>query len=337
MPANYPAAVYDPRTKTNKSGVVYNPALSDVGFAEDVSKLDDEVVAIQNSVGILNGIVLDVLAKSYYSEDNLPLWNAPASLIDWNIQNVAPYRMPPCTVKKITVALSEAIPAGITLNFYTQKDGVDIHAALPITSASPLSQDIVLDSAFAGGEGLKYYITTDNEDTPIDITITITLTVDRVGFLFHMAYHKVVEDLLKPFDTIEVVDDAGHSYNNSTVLSSNSVLQIDYEANSFYEFYALINVKTAVAPQYKYQLTHDANAVLAFRAEPDVITVNEKVGNTPYEILAVSGTHTLLLLHGVLSTGETGGTLIFQSAQKTSNAAYCGEKERSLMRLRKIG
>lgn len=46
--ADFPSSIYSPRTKTNRPGVVYDPLKTTVGFAEDVSKLDAEVVAIEN-------------------------------------------------------------------------------------------------------------------------------------------------------------------------------------------------------------------------------------------------------------------------------------------------
>lgn len=47
----YPGGVYSPRTKENKSGVVYDADKETVGFAEDITKLDDEVVAIETELG----------------------------------------------------------------------------------------------------------------------------------------------------------------------------------------------------------------------------------------------------------------------------------------------
>jgi len=47
----YPSAVYNPRTKANKNGVVYEAEKETVGFAEDITKLDDEVVAIETELG----------------------------------------------------------------------------------------------------------------------------------------------------------------------------------------------------------------------------------------------------------------------------------------------
>ena len=52
--ADFPTGVYSPRTKENKSGVVYTPAKTTIGYAEDTTKLDDEVVAIETE---LNGAI----------------------------------------------------------------------------------------------------------------------------------------------------------------------------------------------------------------------------------------------------------------------------------------
>lgn len=51
MPAQYPDAIYEPREKQNRPGVIYEPERKTVGFVEDVTKLDDEVVAIENELG----------------------------------------------------------------------------------------------------------------------------------------------------------------------------------------------------------------------------------------------------------------------------------------------
>ena len=46
--ADFPGGVYSPRTKQNKKGIEYDAGKTEIGFAEDVTKLDDEVVAIEN-------------------------------------------------------------------------------------------------------------------------------------------------------------------------------------------------------------------------------------------------------------------------------------------------
>ena len=48
--ADFPSGVYSPRTKENKAGVVYDPTKKTIGYVEDVSKLDDEVVAIESEL-----------------------------------------------------------------------------------------------------------------------------------------------------------------------------------------------------------------------------------------------------------------------------------------------
>lgn len=49
--ATYPGGVYSPRTKENRSGVVYDALKTKNIYAEDVKKLDDEVVAIETLIG----------------------------------------------------------------------------------------------------------------------------------------------------------------------------------------------------------------------------------------------------------------------------------------------
>ena len=52
--ANFPNSVYSPRTKENKAGIEYDVDKKSIGYAEDVTKLDDEVVALETE---LNGAV----------------------------------------------------------------------------------------------------------------------------------------------------------------------------------------------------------------------------------------------------------------------------------------
>ena len=48
--ADYPVSVYVPRTKENKAGIVYDASKKTVGFAEDITKLDAEVVAVETDL-----------------------------------------------------------------------------------------------------------------------------------------------------------------------------------------------------------------------------------------------------------------------------------------------
>lgn len=50
--ADYPSATYSPRTKENRSGVVYDANKKTVLFVEDIQKLDAEVVALETFLRI---------------------------------------------------------------------------------------------------------------------------------------------------------------------------------------------------------------------------------------------------------------------------------------------
>lgn len=54
--ADYPNSIYSPRTKENKSGVTYDETKTTILFAEDISKLDVEVVALETFLRIPTSI-----------------------------------------------------------------------------------------------------------------------------------------------------------------------------------------------------------------------------------------------------------------------------------------
>jgi hypothetical protein len=51
MTAEFPDAIYSPRTKANRPGVIYTPTKTTVSYAEDIQKLDAEVVSIETELG----------------------------------------------------------------------------------------------------------------------------------------------------------------------------------------------------------------------------------------------------------------------------------------------
>ena len=62
--ADYPGGIYSPRTRTNKSGVVYNANKKTTLFAEDLEKGDDEIIAIETELGANpKGAKADVAAR----------------------------------------------------------------------------------------------------------------------------------------------------------------------------------------------------------------------------------------------------------------------------------
>ena len=95
--ATYPSGVYDPRTKKNKDGIVYDEAKNKVLFAEDLINLDNEVVAIEQS--LLNQLLTNLLPNSALLE-----WTG--SIPDWWWGENA-------TLEKIRGAFSDALKGGI--------------------------------------------------------------------------------------------------------------------------------------------------------------------------------------------------------------------------------
>lgn len=70
--ASYPTATYTPRTKENRTGVVYDANKTKVVYAEDITKLDDEVVAIENELGVEpKGTDADVTARLDRMQDEI--------------------------------------------------------------------------------------------------------------------------------------------------------------------------------------------------------------------------------------------------------------------------
>lgn len=49
---DFPTSIYSPRTKENALGVIYDALKTRVGFAEDVTKLDAEVVSLETILGL---------------------------------------------------------------------------------------------------------------------------------------------------------------------------------------------------------------------------------------------------------------------------------------------
>jgi len=62
--ATYPGGIYAPRTRANKSGVVYDKDKKTTLFAEDFEKGDDEIIAIETELGVNpKGAKTDVAAR----------------------------------------------------------------------------------------------------------------------------------------------------------------------------------------------------------------------------------------------------------------------------------
>lgn len=84
--ADYPGAIYSPRTKENKPGVVYTPAKKTIGYAEDVVKLDAEVVAIEERLGINFQKGYSSKARAYRSGTHQAFPNATWTKVQLNTE-----------------------------------------------------------------------------------------------------------------------------------------------------------------------------------------------------------------------------------------------------------
>ena len=70
--SSYPSAIYSPREKENKSGVVYDVNKKTVLFADDLINDDDEIVAIETELGTnVKGGFADLKARIVALEQRL--------------------------------------------------------------------------------------------------------------------------------------------------------------------------------------------------------------------------------------------------------------------------
>jgi len=86
---NYPDSIYEPRVKENRVKIEYDPNKKTVGFVEDVTKLDDEVVAIEGELGIKPFEVIE------YTDDHSLLLENYKKLIDMNKATAVNLTVPP--------------------------------------------------------------------------------------------------------------------------------------------------------------------------------------------------------------------------------------------------
>jgi len=76
--ATYPDAIFSPREKENRSDIEYKPLKKTVAFAEDNIYQDDEIVAIEQELGILR------LEAVEYTADRSLLMEDAKKLIEMN-------------------------------------------------------------------------------------------------------------------------------------------------------------------------------------------------------------------------------------------------------------
>ncbi len=170
--ADYPVSAYSPRTKENKSGVVYDPLKTNVLFVEDISKLDDEVVAIEE----------DLIGRKYSITLIIDGGGAAISTGQKGHLEI-PFA---CEIEQVTLLADQSgsIVIDIWKDSYANfppTDADSITSATPPTiAAAQKSQDSTLTSwikTISAGDILAF-----NVDSAATITrITISLKIKRTS------------------------------------------------------------------------------------------------------------------------------------------------------------
>ena len=177
--ATFPGGVYSPRTKENKIGVEYDPTKTRIGYAEDITKLDDEVVAVETflspklltlrpeinideikkqlvptqvQVGVVFGYSMPI-----YNADNEELYFKQHVLHRWD--GASDIRI------KAMVCLSAAEDVGDKFKFQLSWEHVAQDGTVPATA-----NDVEVEQAVLTGRNGQYavYVLTFTVDYDID-------------------------------------------------------------------------------------------------------------------------------------------------------------------------
>jgi hypothetical protein len=153
---DFPSSVYVPRTKSNKVGVVYDPFAPTKLFAEDITKLDAEVVAMEQNLSdkIYRGVTIVLVDGE----------TAPVAGVQIN-KFIIPEVLAGYELTKIAGALMTANPSGnLTIDMSTNNFGgsdlltnVTIEAG-DITSYPAVTQPVVdnLNYSYLAGDYMTF-------------------------------------------------------------------------------------------------------------------------------------------------------------------------------------
>lgn len=168
--ADYPSSVYSPRTKENKPGIVYDAEKTKVGYAEDITKLDEEVVAIET----------DLIARRYSITFVI---DGGGSAI--TVGEKGHLRIPfTCTIERVTLLADQ--PGSIVIdiwkdtytNFPPDVGDTIVSAAKPTITTAQKSEDATLtdwDKDIVAGDILAFKV-----DSCTDIErVTLALKVKK--------------------------------------------------------------------------------------------------------------------------------------------------------------
>lgn len=184
----YPGSIYSPRTKENKSGVVYDADKSTVIFAEDIENDDNELVAIETELGTSpKGSYADVKTRMENNE-----LNALVFIIDGGGEAITtgekghleiPFK---CEIQRVTLLADQSGSAVIdiwkdTYANFPPTDADSITASAPPTlSSAQKSQDATLTGwtkTIAAGDVLAF-----NVDSATTVErLTLVLKVKKIA------------------------------------------------------------------------------------------------------------------------------------------------------------
>lgn len=175
--ADFPTSVYNPRTIENRNGVTYDSTKKKVLYAEDIQKLNDEVVAIETylETGSVAGPVI-VKKVSLTSAEILALFSSPKTLIP----AVGSGKI--CNILKITARFNwNSVAYATNLNLKVCSVATSLVHFYTTTLLGSTASKIVtnwnltIDAVSASNEGIYLAVATGNPtagNSTMDIYIT---------------------------------------------------------------------------------------------------------------------------------------------------------------------
>ena len=118
--SDFPNTIYEPRTKTNKAGVTYEPLNATTLFAEDVVKLDSEVVAMEQNLSdkIYRGVTIVLVdgETAPVAGEQINQFIVPEVLAGYELVKIAGGLMTPNTSANLIISMVTGAVAGNDLD-----------------------------------------------------------------------------------------------------------------------------------------------------------------------------------------------------------------------------
>lgn len=337
MPASYPASVYSPRTKTNKTGVVYEPTAATRLFAEDVSKLDDEVVAIENELG-------GNVAETFYND-----------IIEFELEEVAAYYAAPggnysaqsdagqkCYAKPghyalITITPNKAPGEGQNVSVVLRKNGVEQHTPILWETGDSAEKTAVLNFDISSGDYLDYkgFQTIAGADEVYDFTIVLTGYQPNYKYLLNNG--KASIDKIINNDRITKIQTADQTKNNSTAFISSTYLQAHLQGGHRYLIELFLLFSTYSNSDFKYQFTDTNSNYLYLKKEGDAANTAPTAINTAIAVDVGTNATFSTSAKGFYQCDGYDDDLIVQFAQNTAQANNTVLKKGSYLKITDLG